>query len=62
MISVLILIYSGIMMLRHMRLYEQADNIEKAVFGTIAEGKTLTGDLGGKASLTEYTSAIISRL
>ncbi|GAA5796566.1 isocitrate dehydrogenase, NAD-dependent [Helicostylum pulchrum] len=56
------LLLSGIMMLRHMRLYEQADNIEKAVFGTIAEGKTLTGDLGGKASLTEYTSAIISRL
>lgn len=50
------------MMLRHMRLYEQADNIEKAVFATIAEGKTLTGDLGGKASLTEYTSAIISKL
>lgn len=45
-----------------MRLYEQADKIEKAVFDTIAEGKTLTGDLGGKASLTEYTSAIISRL
>ncbi|GAA5812817.1 NAD-dependent isocitrate dehydrogenase [Mucor flavus] len=56
------LLLSGIMMLRHMRLYEQADNIEKAVFDTIAEGKTLTGDLGGKASLTEYTSAIISRL
>ncbi|KAG2234794.1 isocitrate dehydrogenase, NAD-dependent [Thamnidium elegans] len=56
------LLLSGIMMLRHMRLYEQADNIEKAVFDTIAEGKTLTGDLGGKSSLTEYTSAIISRL
>ncbi|KAI7889957.1 isocitrate dehydrogenase, NAD-dependent [Mucor mucedo] len=56
------LLLSGIMMLRHMRLNEQASNIEKAVFSTIAEGKHLTGDLGGKASLTEYTKAIISRL
>lgn len=50
------------MMLRHMRLYNEADNIEKAVFDTLAEGKHLTGDLGGKASLTEYTEAIVSRL
>ncbi|KAI7892031.1 isocitrate dehydrogenase, NAD-dependent [Mucor mucedo] len=56
------LLLSGIMMLRHMRLYTQADNIEKAVFDTLAEGKHLTGDLGGKASLTEYTDAIVSRL
>lgn len=53
---------SGIMMLRHMRLNQQASDIEKAVFSTIAEGKHLTGDLGGKASLTEYTKAIISKL
>lgn len=54
--------YSGIMMLKHMRLYKEAANIEKAVFDTLAEGKHLTGDLGGKASLTEYTNAVISRL
>jgi isocitrate dehydrogenase (NAD+) len=29
---------------------------------TIAEGKTITGDLGGKASTTEYTDAIIQKL
>lgn len=29
---------------------------------TIAEGKTITGDLGGKASTMEYTSAIINKL
>ncbi|KAG2201259.1 hypothetical protein INT47_006762 [Mucor saturninus] len=56
------LLLSGIMMLRHMRLYTEAANIEKAVFDTLAEGKHLTGDLGGKASLTEYTDAIVSRL
>lgn len=45
-----------------MRLNEQANNIEKAVFNTIAEGKSSTGDLGGKSSLTQYTKAIISKL
>jgi isocitrate dehydrogenase (NAD+) len=29
---------------------------------TIAEGKTITGDLGGKASTKEYTSAIIAKI
>jgi isocitrate dehydrogenase (NAD+) len=29
---------------------------------TIAEGKTITGDLGGKASTAEYTKAIIEKL
>ncbi|KAI9365605.1 isocitrate dehydrogenase, NAD-dependent [Pilaira anomala] len=56
------LLLSGIMMLKHMRLYNEAANIEKAVFDTLAEGKHLTGDLGGKASLTEYTNAIVSKL
>lgn len=54
------LLLSGIMMLKHMRLYEEAANIEKAVFKTLAEGKTLTGDLGGRATNTEYTQAVIA--
>jgi isocitrate/isopropylmalate dehydrogenase len=29
---------------------------------TIAEGKHITGDLGGKASTKEYTEAILSKL
>jgi isocitrate/isopropylmalate dehydrogenase len=29
---------------------------------TIAEGKSITGDLGGKASTKEYTSAIIAKI
>lgn len=47
------------MMLRHMHLNEHAANIEQAVFKTIAEGKTLTADLHGKASNSAYTKAII---
>ncbi|KAI8343949.1 isocitrate dehydrogenase, NAD-dependent [Chlamydoabsidia padenii] len=56
------LLLSGIMMLKHMRLNEQAANIEQAVFKTIAEGKSLTGDLGGRATNTEYTNAVIENL
>ncbi|KAI8099381.1 isocitrate dehydrogenase, NAD-dependent [Halteromyces radiatus] len=56
------LLLSGIMMLKHMRLNEQAANIEQAVFKTIAEGKALTADLGGKATNSQYTKAVIDNL
>ncbi|KAH8172869.1 isocitrate/isopropylmalate dehydrogenase domain-containing protein [Sarocladium implicatum] len=56
------LLLSSIMMLRHMSLNSHADRIEKAIFDTLAEGKYLTGDLGGKAKTHEYANAIISRL
>ncbi|KAI8346892.1 isocitrate dehydrogenase, NAD-dependent [Choanephora cucurbitarum] len=56
------LLLSGIMMLKHMRLTSQAENIEQAVFKTLAEGKYLTADLGGRATNTEYTNAVISNL
>ena len=56
------LLFSSIMMLRHMSLNDHADRIEKAIFDTLAEGKFLTGDLGGKAKTHEYAAAIINRL
>ncbi|KAI8723713.1 Isocitrate dehydrogenase [NAD] subunit, mitochondrial [Fusarium sp. LHS14.1] len=56
------LLLSSIMMLRHMGLTEHATRIESAIFDTLAEGKALTGDLGGKAKTHEYAQAIISRL
>jgi len=56
------LLLSSIMMLRHMGLEDHAVRIEKAIFDTLAEGKTLTGDLGGKSKTHEYAAAIISRL
>ncbi|TEB35697.1 hypothetical protein FA13DRAFT_1728546 [Coprinellus micaceus] len=56
------LLLSSMMMLRHMRLNEYADKIESAALSTIAEGKTITGDLGGKASTKEYTDAIIQKI
>lgn len=36
--------------------------IEKACLSTIAEGKYLTRDLGGKSGTTDFTSAIIGHL
>ncbi|CAO3624791.1 unnamed protein product [Cunninghamella blakesleeana] len=56
------LLLSGIMMLKHMRLTEQAANIEQAVFKTIAEGNALTADLGGRSTNSEYTKAVINNL
>lgn len=56
------LLLSSIMMLRHMDLGSHATKIEKAIFDTLAEGKTITGDLGGKASTSQYADAIIGRL
>ncbi|EIM21608.1 hypothetical protein E3Q22_00788 [Wallemia mellicola] len=56
------LLLSSIMMLRHMNLFEHADKIERAALTTIAEGKSITRDLGGSSSTNEYTDAIIKKL
>lgn len=56
------LLLSAVMMLRHMQLGEYGDRIEKAALSTIAEGKVLTGDLGGKAKCSEFTKEICCRI
>jgi isocitrate dehydrogenase (NAD+) len=56
------LLLSSLMMLRHMGLTDHAQKIENAIFSTLKEGKTLTGDLGGKSKTHEYAAAIISHL
>lgn len=53
---------SGVMMLRHMHLHEYADRIEAGILGTIAEGKFLTGDLGGSSSCSTFTDAVCQRI
>jgi len=52
------LLLSSIMMLQHMGLTQHADQIQAAIFKTLAEGKTITGDLGGKAKTSEYAEAV----
>ena len=56
------LILSSAMMLRHLGDANSADRIIHAVEAVLSEGKTLTGDLGGKATTTEITDAIIAAL
>ncbi|KXN71861.1 hypothetical protein CONCODRAFT_57003 [Conidiobolus coronatus NRRL 28638] len=56
------LLLSSCMMLRHMGLVNASETIEKAVLKTIADGEYLTGDLGGRATNTQFTDAIIKNL
>jgi isocitrate dehydrogenase (NAD+) len=56
------LLLSSIMMLQHMGLTEHANKIQTAIFKVLAEGKTITGDLGGKAKTAEYAAAVIKAL
>lgn len=49
-------------MLRHLQYFEKADQIERAVFKTLSAGLTITADLGGHATMTEYTKAVIHNL
>jgi isocitrate dehydrogenase (NAD+) len=56
------LLLSSCMMLRHLGYNEQAEMIQKATLDTIAEGKYRTGDLGGSATTTDFTKAIIDKL
>ncbi|BFZ58992.1 NAD-dependent isocitrate dehydrogenase [Savitreella phatthalungensis] len=56
------LLLSSIMMLRHMALHDEAQRIENAIFSVLSEGRQITGDLGGKASTSQYAQAIIDKL
>ncbi|MBS4759310.1 MAG: isocitrate/isopropylmalate dehydrogenase family protein [Clostridium sp.] len=56
------LLICAINMLKHIGENEPADKIEKALYKVIEEGNTLTADLGGTSTTTEYTQAIINNL
>lgn len=56
------LIQCATMMLRDLGETEAADRVEKAVHTVLREGKTLTSDLGGSATTTEITDAIIAAM
>lgn len=56
------LLLSAVMMLRYMELPSYADKIEKACLETIREGKFRTGDLGGSAKCSEFTSEICRKV
>lgn len=56
------MILSASLMLDHLGLTTSASRISKAVHDVIAEGKTTTQDIGGSASTTEFTNAVIDKL
>jgi isocitrate dehydrogenase (NAD+) len=56
------LILSGALMLRHIGRADAAERVEAAVRDVIAEGATVTYDLGGTAGTSEFATTIIGRL
>ena len=56
------LILSGVLMLRHLGELPAAERVENAVREVIAEGRSVTSDLGGTAGTSQFADAIIARL
>ena len=56
------LILSGALMLRHLGHPDVADRVETAVRDVVAEGRTVTYDLGGTAGTSQFADAVIERL
>src|SRR6186997_656741 len=56
------LILSGALMLRHLGETDAADAVERATREVIAEGRTVTYDLGGTAGTREFGAAVAARL
>lgn len=58
----LAVIFSSVLMLRHIGMEQAAERIETAVWKITEEGRVLTRDLGGTASTTEFTDAIVAAM
>jgi isocitrate dehydrogenase (NAD+) len=56
------LLFSALLMLRHISEGAMADRIMKAVVDTLADGNVRTRDLGGTATTMEYADTICQRL
>jgi isocitrate dehydrogenase (NAD+) len=56
------LMLSGALLLRHIGEQAAAERVEEAVRAVIAEGRTVTYDLGGSAGTSDFADAIVSRL
>lgn len=54
------IIQSACLMLEHLREAEAASRIRRALESVLGEGKSVTGDLGGKATTKEYTDALVA--
>ncbi|GDX79025.1 isocitrate dehydrogenase [Deltaproteobacteria bacterium] len=58
----LALLLSANMLLEHVGEWKIAAKIERAVWEVLADGKHLTGDVGGRAGTEEFTAAILDAL
>jgi isocitrate dehydrogenase (NAD+) len=56
------LMQSAALMLAHVGERDAAARLERALHAVYAAGEHLTGDVGGKASTTEFTEAVIGRM
>lgn len=56
------LLLSSCMMLQYMGLTSHAKSIKEAIFKTLQTPELRTGDLGGKATTTQFTSSVIRNL
>ena len=56
------LMLSGGLLLRHIGQQAAAERVEEAIRAVIAEGRTVTYDLGGTAGTSEFADAIVARL
>lgn len=55
-------ILSAVMMLRHIKEFDAADKIEKAVEKVLADGKCVTADLGGCGTTQTFTEAVLKEM
>ena len=56
------LILSAVLMLRHLGESAAADRVETAVLALLAEGKSVTHDLGGNLGTSEFADAVIAKM
>ena len=54
--------FSSLLMLEYLHMEDTAERIRKAIFKVTSKGEVLTQDLGGSASTTEFTEAVIQAL
>jgi isocitrate dehydrogenase (NAD+) len=53
---------SGVLMLRHIGEQAAAQRVENAIRAVIAEGRSVTYDLGGTAGTSDFADAVVDRL
>jgi isocitrate dehydrogenase (NAD+) len=56
------LLLAAAQMLDHVKLHESATRLREAIDDTLNLDQVRTGDLGGKASTSEYTQALVARI